>query len=277
MHPIIFKIGHFELRSYGLLLAISFLLGIWLSVRRARARNIDGEKIMDLSVVVILAAIIGARLLYVLFHLDEFAGHWTDTFNPFQSSGQVGIAGLTMLGGVVLAVISSLIYLKIQKLPVLKIADIVVPVFFLGEAITRIGCFLNGCCFGTPCEHGLFCVTFPPDSAAGSIFQNTPLHPAQLYSSFYALIVFVTLMLLDRKRHYDGFLFFLFFILYGIGRFVIDFFRYYESSMVIATISDVPISLNQLLSFCFILLGAGLLIYHRPQNTGVREPLGSKK
>lgn len=260
MHPVLFKIGHFELRSYGLLLAISFLLGIVIAVRRAKKRNIDGEKIMDLSVVIIVSSIVGARLLYVLFHLEEFAGRWTDTFNPFQSSGQVGIAGLTMLGGVVLAVISSLIYLRIKKLPVLRIADIVVPVFFLGEAITRIGCFLNGCCFGKPCHGGWFCVTFPPDSAAGSIFQNTALHPAQLYSSLYALVVFIVLMLLDRKPHYDGFLFYLFFILYGIGRFIIDFFRYYESSMVVATIGATPISLNQLISLIFIIIGVGLLV-----------------
>ncbi|MBN2356016.1 prolipoprotein diacylglyceryl transferase [candidate division KSB1 bacterium] len=270
MHPVLFKFGSFELRSYGLMLAISFILGIYIAVRRAKARNIDGDRIMDLSVVVIIASIVGARLLYVLFHLEEFAGHWTDTFNPFQSSGQVGIAGLTMLGGVVLAVISALVYLRIKKLPMLRIADIVIPVFFLGEAITRVGCYLNGCCFGTPCEHGIFCVTFPPESAAGSIFQNVPLHPAQLYSSFYALAMFVVMMVLDRRRYYDGFLFYLFFVLYGIGRLIIDFFRYYESSMVVATISGTPISLNQVISLGFIIVGIGLLVWQGRKQKAVR-------
>jgi len=263
MYPVLFKIGSFELRSYGFTLAISFLIGIYLAVKRAKTRNIDGEKIMDLSIIVIIASIVGARLLYVLFHLDEFSGHWTDTFNPFQSSGQVGIAGLTMLGGVVLAVASALVYLKMKKLPILRIADVVIPVFFLGEAITRIGCYLNGCCFGTPCEHGLFCVIFPPDSAAGSFYQNVAIHPAQLYSSVYALSMFAVMLLVDRKKQYDGFLFYLFFILYGIGRFVIDFFRYYESSMVVWTIAGTPLSLNQAISISFILLGAVLIIWHQ--------------
>lgn len=266
MYPILFKIGSFELRSYGFTLAISFLLGILLAVKRAKARNIDAEQIMDLSVVVIISSIIGSRLLYVLFHLDEFAGHWTDTFNPFQSSGQIGIAGLTMLGGVILAVLSSLIFLKIKNLPILRTADVIIPVFFLGEAITRIGCYLNGCCFGMPCDHGLFCVTFPANSAAGSIYPNVPMHPAQLYSSFYALIIFIVVLLIDRKRHYDGFLFFLFFIFYGCGRFVIDFFRYYESSMVMLTIAGTGISLNQLISLSFILIGFGLILYQKIKN-----------
>jgi len=261
MHPVLFKIGSFEVRSYGFMLAISFLIGIYLAVKRAKSRGLDGEKIMDLSVVVIIAAIIGARFLYVIFHLEEFAGHWTDTFNPFQSNGQIGIAGLTMLGGVILAVVAALIYLRMKNLPILPVADVVIPLFFLGEAITRIGCYLNGCCFGTPCEHGLFCVTFPHGSAAGSVYPGIALHPAQLYSSAYAAVMFLLMLWLDRKRHFDGFLFYLFFILYGLGRFIIDFFRYYESSMVLIPIGDKGLSVNQGISLLFVVLGVALILW----------------
>ncbi|HOY45001.1 MAG TPA: prolipoprotein diacylglyceryl transferase [bacterium] len=259
MHPVLFKIGAFEMRSYGFALAISFLLGIYLAVRRGRKRGIDPEKIMDLSVVIILASIIGARFMYVIFHLDEFAGHWTDTFNPFQSNGQIGIAGLTMLGGVVLAVVCSLLYLRAKKQPILRIADTIIPLFFLGEAITRIGCYLNGCCYGIPCD-GPLCVVFPPDSPAGAMYQGIHIHPAQLYSSAYALLVFIIMLVIDRKPKYDGFLLYLFFIFYGVGRFIIDLFRYYESSMILLPLGAKGLSMNQGISLAFIVIGIFLLV-----------------
>ncbi len=262
MHPVLFKLGAFELRAYGFMLAISFLLGIYLAVRRGKARGIAAEKIMDLSVLIIVCSIVGSRLMYVLFHLDEFAGNWSDTFNPFQSSGQIGIAGLTMLGGVILALVASLIYLYVKKMPVLKFADAIIPVFFLGEAITRIGCFLNGCCYGIPCA-GPLCMVFPPDSPAGAMFQGVHIHPAQLYSSAYALIVFIALLLIDRKPRFDGYLLYLFLIFYGIGRFIIDLFRYYEDSMVILSSLSKGISLNQGISLAFVVTGGVLYFWHR--------------
>lgn len=266
MHPVLFRLGAFEMRAYGFTLAISFLLGIYLAVRRAKGRGIEPEKVMDLSVIIIIASIVGSRFMYVIFHLDEFAGHWTDTFNPFQSNGQIGIAGLTMLGGVILAVLSSILYLRAKKLPVLKIADIIIPLFFLGEAITRIGCYLNGCCYGIPCD-GPLCVVFPPDSPAGAMYQGVHIHPTQLYSSFYALVVLIVMLLLDRKPRFDGYLLSLFFLFYGVGRFIIDLFRYYEESMVLLPLGIKGLSMNQGISVAFILIGAALY-YWLPRQSG---------
>jgi phosphatidylglycerol---prolipoprotein diacylglyceryl transferase len=261
LHPYILKIGAFQLTSYGLLLALSFLFGIYFSIYRAKKRKINPDIIMDIGVLIIISAIVGSRALYVIFHLDEFSGHWTDTFNPFQSSGQIGIAGLTMLGGVLLSFLTGFIYLKIKKLPFLQFADLVIPSVAFGEFLTRIGCFLNGCCFGKPCYHGPFCVTFPPDSAAGSLFQGVALIPTQLYTSAYALLIFIILLFIERWRTFDGFLLYWFLILYGIGRFVVDFYRYYEDSMIMATIGGVPLSVNQGISLAFIFSGMVLLIF----------------
>lgn len=261
MHPVIFKVGSFELRSYGLLLALSFLIGIFLAVRRAKKKGIDPNHIMDLSVILIVSAIVGSRLLYVLFHLDEFRGHWTDTFNPFQSSGQIGLAGLTLLGGVILCFISAFVYLRLKKLPFLKFADTIIPSVAFGEFLTRIGCYLNGCCFGISCEgHSHFCVTFPPESAAGNMFQGVPLIPTQLYSSAYGLIIFGLLLLLERYQKRDGFVLYLFLIFYGLARFVIDFYRFYESSMVAFHIGQTGISVNQFISLIMVLIGVLLLL-----------------
>ena len=261
LHPVLFRIGALEIRSYGLLLALSFLFGIYFSVHRAKKRGVDPNHIMDLSVILIISAIVGSRLLYVLFHLEEFRGRWLDTFNPFQSNGQIGIAGLTVLGGVILCFISSIIFLRVRKLPFYKIADIMIPAVGFGIFLTRIGCYLNGCCYGLPCDvHSHFCVTFPLNSAAGSQFPGVPLIPAQLYSSLYGLIIFAALLFAERWKKFDGFLLALFFIFYGIARFIIDMYRYYEDSMVIFAYGDRGLSLNQGISIVFVIVGIILII-----------------
>jgi len=258
VHSKLFQIGPLEIHSYGLMLAISFLIGIYFSMYRAKKQGVDPNKIIDLSVVIVLSAIFGARFLYVIFHLEEFKGHWLDIINPFQSSGQIGIAGLTMLGGFIAAVGFGLLYLKIKKLPVLKIADIVVPAIGLGSFITRIGCFLNGCCYGVPTD-APWGMIFPPDSPAGYCFPDQAIHPAQLYSSLYGLIIFGLVLLLERYKKFDGFLLFIFFMLYGIARFIVDFFRYYEHSMVLLQLGEVAISVNQGISILMMLLGLLLI------------------
>ncbi|MDZ7314984.1 MAG: prolipoprotein diacylglyceryl transferase [candidate division KSB1 bacterium] len=261
MYPVLFKIGAFELRSYGLALAVSFLLGILISLKRAQKANVDQNTIMDLSVLMIISAIIGSRLLYVLFHLDEFRGRWLDTISPIQSNGQIGLAGLSVMGGIIFCFITAFIYLRIKKKPFFKIADVMIPTVGLGIFITRIGCFLNGCCFGLPCNgHHPICVTFPLDSPAGGVFPNQPLIPTQLYSSLYGLMIFGLLLWAERYKWFDGFLFSLFLILYGISRFTIDIFRYYEESTIVLNMRTLGLTINQLLSIAFIVAGVGIIV-----------------
>jgi phosphatidylglycerol:prolipoprotein diacylglycerol transferase len=148
---------------------------IWLATRRAKNRGINPNDIMDLSVIILISSIVGSRLMYVVFHLDEFRGRWLDTINPFQSDGQIGLAGLTLLGGVLLAFISSYLFLRHRKLSFLKFADVVMPSVGLGIFLTRIGCFLNGCCFGLPCEHGHgWCVLFLITARRRCIPRHSP-------------------------------------------------------------------------------------------------------
>ena len=148
--------------------------------------------------------------------------------------------------------------MKVKKLPILKIADVIIPSVGLGIFITRIGCYFNGCCFGLPCS-GAFGVIFPPESVAGDIFPNTHIHPAQLYSSFYGLVIFTLLLIIEKVKKFDGFLLYAFFVFYGVSRFIVDFYRYYESSMVLATIGKQPISVNQGISLAFVVLGLVLM------------------
>ncbi|KPL04082.1 MAG: hypothetical protein AMJ90_02190 [candidate division Zixibacteria bacterium SM23_73_2] len=245
MVPVLFKIGPFVITGYGVLLTSGFALGLWLSLFRTRGSGIKKEIILDLFLIVLLSSVFGSRFFYVVFHLEEFRGGIWEMVNPVQSTGQVGIAGLSMVGGILLAIFSGILYLYIKKANIWKVADVVAPAFPLGLAVTRIGCFLNGCCFGKPTDS--FCgVVFPHDSPAGYFFPDTPLYPSQLFSSFFGAAIFLVLIFLDKRKKFDGFTFWLMVMLYSIARFVVDLFRYYEESMVFLRIGNTNFSINQL-------------------------------
>jgi len=253
MYPVLFHLGRFQIHPYGLLLAISFLVGILWAVKRAERRNLDKNQVMDLSLIILICSILGSRIFYVVTHLEEFRGHWIDTFNPFQSSGEIGIAGLSMLGGVLLSLAAIIVYSSAKKLSLLRFCDVVAPSFTLGLALTRIGCFLNGCCFGKPCRLP-WGMVFPPDSPAGSTLPGLKLHPTQLYSSLFDWVLLGVLLVLDRKKRFDGFIFSIFFIGYGLFRFGIDFVRYYESSVQVRVLG-IALTFNQIISLSMAVVG----------------------
>ncbi len=256
MHSELFRLGPFTVHSYGVMLALSFILGIYLAVRKAEKKNIKGDEIVNLGFVIILASIVGSRLFYVLFHMEEFRGRWLYAFWPVQEDGTVGLGGLILLGGFIMAVVSAAFYMRIRKLNFWKVADCMAPSIALGVFLTRIGCYLNGCCFGTSCDLP-WGVVFPSSSPAGSVMGDVHLHPTQLYSSLYGLLIFGILMFLDRKPLLDGLLISLFLILYGISRFIVDFFRFYENQMFLFA----GLGFNQIVSLIMLGSGIGILIY----------------
>jgi phosphatidylglycerol:prolipoprotein diacylglycerol transferase len=260
MHPVLFRIGPFALRSYGVLLALSFFLGILLASRRLRKMGGDGAKMIDLAVVIIIAAIVGSRLFYVVFHWGEFAGHPLDIINPFNNPEGIGIAGLSMDGGVFLAILCGLIYLRLTGQPMLLTLDAVAPSFALGIFLTRIGCFLNGCCFGRPCSTCLG-ITFPPESLAGWQYPGLPLHPAQLYNAAGGLIMFGLLLWLDRYRAFRGFTFLLAVMMYGVLRLIVDFYRYFEENVFVLRLHGTPLTANQVISGLAMLVALALFIW----------------
>ncbi len=229
------------------MLALSFLVGIFLAVKRGGRRGIDPGIIYDMSIILVLGAVIGSRGLYILTHRENFK-NVLDIFAIWQG-------GATYYGGLILAVAGAVVFLRKKKIPFFRVADITAPSIAAGVFITRMGCFLSGCCFGNPtsCPTG---VVFPAASPAGHYHAGVAIHPTQIYSSLYGLGIFLILILLDRKKHFDGFLFSWLCILYGIARFIVDFFRYYETSARVAgNFTD-----NQLISIALILFGAVYLI-----------------
>jgi len=147
-----------------------------------------------------------------------------------------------------------MIYLKRKGVPVLVASDLVAPQLALGIAIARVGCFLNGCCFGK--ESGLpWAVVFPPDCQAGWTLPGKHLHPTQIYSALANLVIFIVLRRALARKLADGVVFCGFLVLYGSWRFAIDYLRYYETAMYLGPVS---ITWNQVFSLAMIAVGLAL-------------------
>ncbi len=266
MFPTILSLGPLEIRSYGLMLALGFLGGILLSSRRAKRLGEDPDHVYNLSVWIVLSSLIGARVYYVVTHYDEFRAGETysllgrilielrNMFWPVGADGQVGISGLIYYGGLIAATVVTIAYFRVHKLNIPKYLDILAPAIPLGEAFTRIGCFLNGCCFGHP-THAITGVIFPEYCAAGSYYPGIPIHPTQLYSAAAALVVLGLILLLERHKRFNGFSAILFFMLYAADRFILDFFRYYEEGM-----QSHGLSQNQILSLTILAVSSVAMI-----------------
>lgn len=256
-------IGIDFIRSYGILLAIAFLVGILWARKRAKKAGLSPDLVVDLSFVVLIASIIGSRFFYVIYHLDEFSDNLLNIINPFQSGG-IGIAGLSMMGGVILALLSAVIFFAVKRMNPWPISDAMMPMFALGLGIARIGCFLNGCCYGLPAD-GHLGLVFPPDSPAGFQYPGISIYPTQLYSSLAGFAIVAIVIFSEKFKKFNGHSFWLTIALYSVWRFTIDFFRYYENSMVFATIGGQNFSRNQFLTFLLFIISvaAYLIMYFR--------------
>ena len=194
MHPILFKIGPITIRSYGFMVALAFFVGFSLLYREAQRRNFHANKILDLEFLILISGIIGARALHVLVNLDFYGENWLNVFFIWHG-------GLAFYGGLILAILASWLFILKKGLPLWETADFIIPYITLGQSIGRIGCFLNGCCFG---KEG---------------------HPTQLYASIALLGIFVILKIVQEKHIFSGFTFGLYLALYSVQRFFIDFLR----------------------------------------------------
>ncbi len=256
MHPVLFKIFTFPIHSYGFMLALSFLFGIWLSTTRAKKKGLNPEVIADVGFWVILSAIVGARLYYVILHFEEFKGNLTGIFNPFQN-GFVGIGGLVMYGGFIGAIVAGILYFRLKKVPFLPYADAMAPSVGFGIFLTRIGCFLNGCCMGAA-SSGPLSVSFPLESPAGA-FQHhahaTGLYPSQLFESAGGLVIGIIILIVGSRKVFTGLQFYLVGILYTILRFMVDFSRHYDTNEKLG-----PLSHNQVVCIVLFIIFAGLIL-----------------
>jgi len=267
MHPELFRIGPIPIRSFGLMMALSFIAGIYyiLWVTRRDGRKFDPY--LTLAYIMIISGVIGARLAYVALHWGEFAHNLGDIINPFQS-GRFGIAGLNLYGGILLGIVCSIIYLRWKKMSVLDVFDYFAPTIGLGIGISRIGCYLNGCCFGTPTDLP-WGVEFPVGSIPYYVFGSVHIHPAQLYSSAYGFLLFLFLHYMLRHRRFVGQLTAVLFMCEAVFRFAIEYVRYYEAEMHFTLGSAHP-TYNQVVSVGLFVAGLTLyLICRRRQRPAI--------
>ena len=214
---ILLKIGMLEIKSWGAMLMLGFLAGTYTAVRLARRRGIPGERLIDLGLVILVGALLGARIAYVIMTPG------TPLFD-FKDVLTNGLGGLSFHGGLIGGFLAGSAYLLVTKLNFWRVADCVAPAIALGYAITRIGCFLNGCCYGkeTTLPWGL---RFPdsPD-----VFARThTVLPDQLFASAMGLLMFGALLLLSRGKSLGraGRLFMVLLVLEGVERFIMEIFR----------------------------------------------------
>ena len=262
----LFKIGPLGIHTYGLMLAIAFFIGLAYVYRRAKRERLPVEQMFNLAYIIVFTGIIGGRLGYVVLHVSEFADDPFSIINPFHSD-RIGIAGLNLYGGVVLALIAAWAYLRIKKLPVLAVFDLVAPTVGIGLGLGRIGCFLNGCCFGTPTTLP-WGVAFPADSIPSFIYGQQPLHPAQLYSSAYGFLLFWGLHQLLKRKRFDGQVMAVYLMVEAVFRYLIEYVRYYETEMKLSFLGMEP-TWNQIVSL--MLFAIGLIIYIRVPRRLYRE------
>jgi phosphatidylglycerol:prolipoprotein diacylglycerol transferase len=227
MHPILFHLGDFPLGTYGLLLAIAFFAGTGLARRQAAMDQIPGPAVTDLSVAMLIAAIVGSKALMVVVGLLTPAGQ--EGAMAFRDIFTVSTlrAGGAIHGGIIAATLVFFWYLRPSRgLPLRKMGDALVPGVALGQAIGRLGCFSAGCCYGTDSQLP-WAVTFtdPMAHQLSGTPLGIPIHPVQLYTSLSNLIVMVALLLVRKKRGFDGQVFALYFILEGFARMVVETWR----------------------------------------------------
>jgi phosphatidylglycerol:prolipoprotein diacylglycerol transferase len=246
MHPRLFGF----VKSYGVMLDLAFLAGIWLSVRRGKRRGLSSEAIISICFGILVAALVGSRAYYVLTHLDR-QDPWYQIF--FFWDG-----GLTFYGGILLAIATSWYMARRRGIPFLQLADVMAPAIALGLGIARIGCFLSGCCFGLP-TGAPWGVCFPAGSPAALHLGGVPIHPTQLYSSAAGFAIFGSLLLLERFRSGPrGVTFARFLVLYGAARFVIEIWRYKDPELA----SPLGLGNNQWVALFLCLFGL-LLLWQR--------------
>jgi len=215
MHQVALTIGKLTVTWYGLLVVAGFVAGLWTASRRSLRKGISGEVVADLGVWLMVGAIVGSRLWHVVVYWEEdFAG------KPWWEMFAIRHGGLVFYGGLVGASLATIFYARRHEVPLWKLADALAPSIALGHVFGRIGCLMNGCCFGLPAALP-WAIHFPPEHFT----RGAGVHPTQIYEAGANLALYAALAWLYRRKGFDGRVFASYLIAYGALRFLIEFFR----------------------------------------------------
>ena len=250
MYPRLFELGPITLYTYGVLLAAAYLVGLKLAMVRAKARGLDANRVLDLGIYIIISALVGAKLLLLVTDFRTFRADPRELLTLARSGG-------VFYGGLILAVIVALWYIRRVGLPLWTTCDVFAPGIALGHVVGRFGCFFAGCCYGKPTTKP-WGITFTDPFAASNVGTplGIPLHPTQLYEAGAELLILIVLLVTERKgRPFSGRTFWLYMLLYAISRFIIEFFCGDERGTVFM------FSTSQFISILLAPLAIGMLVY----------------
>ena len=248
MHPIAFHLGPLTVYWYGILVALGFILGFWTASRRGLLDGIVPDRILDLGPWLLAGSVVGARLLHVIsYWKEEFAGH------PFREVFMVQNGGLVFYGGFLGACLTTIVYARIKKLPLWKLADAMAPSIALGYFFGRFGCLMTGCCFGKECSLP-WAIHFPSTHET----HGVGVHPTQIYEAVANLGLYFFLAWRYRRKTFDGQIFATYLVCYAVLRSVIEVFRAdykpneYFGAMTPAQLLSAGIVAAGILLFCFL-------------------------
>jgi phosphatidylglycerol:prolipoprotein diacylglycerol transferase len=243
------NLGPFTLHTYGVLLAIAFLAGLWIAGRQAKKAGLDSNRITDMAVYVLIAGLVGAKLLLLVVEWSYFSKNPRELLSIFQSGG-------VFYGGLLGAFPVAWWYIRRHHLPGWRTADVLAPGVALGQGIGRLGCFAAGCCFGRPADVP-WAVTFRDPYATRTV--GTPLdqglHPTQIYESLAVFAIFGFLLWLFTRKRFDGQVTLAYVALYSVVRFLIEFYR---GDAARGTVFGGMLSTSQFIAILLV-LGAALL------------------
>lgn len=267
MYPELFRIGNFPVNTYGVLLALAFLAALVVAAKLAARDGLPRERVYDLGLWMLLAALVGSKVLML----------WTEPVyreNPMQLFSLDFLrSGGVFYGGFIGAVVVGYLLIKRYGLPWWKTADAFAPGIALGQAIGRQGCFAAGCCWGKPTTSALG-VKF---TEAGHEITGVPidvhLHPTQLYESFAALAICIFLLWVHKRKRFNGEVILLYAVLYGITRFIVEFFRDDPRGDILGLTTLTGLSTSQMISLVVGIASLVILIlrWRRASNGGFKK------
>lgn len=257
MYPVLFQFGTFELRSYGIIVALSFFLGLWLSAKEAKRKGLDPGLIQDFAFYALIGGIIGARIYFVVFSNPAYFLQ-----KPWEIvavwHGGIGIIG-ALLGGL----LTALWYCRRKKLSFWRFADTLAPGVALGQAAGVFVCLLNGDSYGKPADLP-WAITFTDPCAMAPL--NIPLHPIEVYEIVAYFLVFLLVWLTRKRYQSEGLSFFTGAAGYGVARFSVEFFRGHPA------IFAWGIPAAQVFSVALIL--TSIIAFYLLRKSGAREKTG---
>jgi phosphatidylglycerol:prolipoprotein diacylglycerol transferase len=255
MFPKLADLGLITVHTYGLLLALAFIAGIWVAGRNARRQGLDPDLIWNMGLIVIFAALVGSKVLLFFSDYSYYSQNPREIFSlsTLRSTG-------VYYGGLLLALLASALYLKRTGLSGWTVADLAAPGIALGQSIGRIGCLSAGCCFGKP-THLPWGVTFSDRYAYDNVGVplNTPLHPTQLYDAAGAFALFIYLSWRLSRRQFTGQVALEYIGLYSALRFITEFWRGDDRGFVLGGL----LSTSQLIALLAVLGSASAYYFIR--------------